>query len=110
MIQQQGYNINDILEKGKKIEVTNIISISNGGKQKYIDENKIHPLNIDLFKKINNIMGLNFSGIDYISKSLSIPYTVEGKIIAVNPYPGFSVTEQKNPGVVKNWINAIFGI
>ena len=110
LIEQQGYKINDILEKGKKIEVTNIISISNGGKQKYIDENKIHPLNIDLFKKINNIMGLNFSGIDYISKSLSIPYTVEGKIIEVNPYPGFSVTEQKNTGVVKNWINAIFGI
>jgi hypothetical protein len=39
LIEQQGYNINDILEKGKKIEVTNIISISNGGKQKYIDEN-----------------------------------------------------------------------
>ena len=55
-------------------------------------------------------MGLNFSGIDYISKSLSIPYTVEGKIIEVNPYPGFSAPSQKNPGVVKNWINAIFGI
>ena len=108
LVQQQGYKLNNVLENNKPLNVTNIISVSNGGKQKYIDETKIHPMNLNLFKNINNILGLNFSGIDYISDDLSIPYSIKGKIIEVNPFPGFSVTEQKNDGIIDRWVNALF--
>lgn len=108
LIKQQGYELNDVLEKSKVISVTNIISIINGGKEKYIEENEIHPSNIDMFKKVNKVIGLKFSGIDYISNSLKEPYYVNGKILEVNPGPGFSITHQNNKSIIGKWISAVF--
>jgi cyanophycin synthetase len=108
LIKQQGYKLNDVLEKNKVISVTNIISIINGGKEKYIEDSEIHPSNIAMFQKVNNVIGLNFSGIDYISNSLKEPYFVNGKILEVNPGPGFSITQQNNKSIIEKWINAAF--
>ena len=108
LIRQQGYKLNSVLENNKSLNVTNVVSISNGGKHKYIDESDIHPVNLDLFKQINNILGLNFSGIDYISDDLGIPYFFGGKIIEVNPFPIFTKSSQKNHGIADRWVNALF--
>lgn len=109
LLSQQGYKLNDVLENNKEVTVSNVVSVANGGKQKYIEEYDIHPFNVNMFLQINKILGLNFSGIDYMCDDLSIPYLEQGKIIEVNPYPGFSTREQKNQGIVSNWVNAVFG-
>ena len=108
LIQQQGYKLNSVLENNKSLNVTNVVNISNGGKNKYIDEDEIHPTNSNLFRQINNILGLNFSGIDYMSDDLSIPYFFGGKIIEVNGGPGLKHTLKKKPGTIDRWVNALF--
>lgn len=108
LIRQQGYELNSILEKNNSIKVTNIISIVNGGKEKYIDENDIHPSNVAMFKKVNNVINLKFSGIDYISTDLKKPYFIDGKVIEVNPGPGFSIKQQNDKNIIEKWIDAAF--
>ena len=110
LIRQQGYNIDSVLELDKEIKVSNVISIANGGKQEYIEIYEIHPFNVNMFIQINKILGLNFSGIDYMTHDLMTPYFEDGKIIEVNPYPGFSTTEQKNPDIADRWVSSVFGL
>ena len=109
LINQQGYELTDILEKGKKLEITNVVSVSNGGKQVYIEGYDIHPINMNMFYQLNKILGLNFSGIDYMGPDLSIPYHDGGKVIEVNPFPGFSKKEQEQESISKRLIDALFG-
>jgi len=108
LIKQQGYTITDILEKNKELTVTNVVNISNGAKNKYIHDYEIHPINMNLFYQINKVLGLNFSGIDYMTSDLSVPYFQEGKIIEVNAAPGFSTTTQTNEEATTNFVNALF--
>ena len=108
LIYQQGYDMNDILEKNKEIIVTNVLSGMNGVGEIPTLEKDIHPVNLNMFVKINELLGLNFSGIDYIGPDLSIPYFERGNVIEVNADPTFNVREQKKKGVVERFINAIF--
>ena len=108
LIKQQGYTLTDILEKNKELTVTNVVNISNGAKNKYIHDYEIHPINMNLFYQINKVLGLNFSGIDYMTSDLSVPYFQEGKIIEVNAAPGFSTTTQTNEEATTNFVNALF--
>tara|TARA_Y100000389_G_scaffold187806_1_gene209642 strand:- start:1767 stop:2729 length:963 start_codon:yes stop_codon:yes gene_type:complete len=104
LIRQQGYALDDVLEKNKEIFVTKVISTINGSKETFIKERDVHPENMMLFKKINKLFGINFSGIDYVTPDISRPYI--GKVIEVNDGPGFSLNQQKH--YIKKWIAAIF--
>ena len=106
LIKTQGYTLNSVPSVGKTIKVTNVINVSNGADQDYISIDSVHPINIELFKKINKIMSLNMSGIDFISPSLSIPYV--GKMIEVNSFPGFNTNAQKNESIVDRFVKALF--
>jgi cyanophycin synthetase len=108
LIAQQGYNMTDILEKNKEIIVTNVLSGMNGVGEIQTFERDIHPVNLNMFIKITELLGLNFSGIDYIGPDLSIPYFDGGNVIEINADPTFNIREQKKKGVVKRFINAIF--
>tara|TARA_B100000902_G_C27265983_1_gene893535 strand:+ start:597 stop:1559 length:963 start_codon:yes stop_codon:yes gene_type:complete len=104
LIRQQGYSLDDVLENNKKIFVTKVVSPLNGSKEIFINEGDIHPENMLLFKKINRLFGINFSGIDFITPDISRPDG--GKVIEVNSGPGFSLNQQKH--YIKKWIKAIF--
>jgi cyanophycin synthetase len=101
-IQQQGYTSSDIIPLGEKIIVTNVKNMSNGSTITYVDINTVHPINISLFKKINHILDLKLSGIDYICEDLSIPYYVNGCVIEVNPKPGLEIHYDVYPENEKN--------
>ena len=96
-IKFQGYNTNTILPLDKKVIITNVANMSNGSLVEYVDINNVHPDNITLFKKINNILGLNLSGIDYICEDLSIPYYLDGYVIEVNNAPGIDIHYDVTP-------------
>ena len=56
----------------------------------YISINNVHPVNVALFLKAHNAFGLNFSGIDFISNSLEVPYNVNNSaFLEINWKPGF---------------------
>jgi cyanophycin synthetase len=112
-IKKQGYDINDILSQGEKIIITNVANMSNGSVVEYVDINNVNPVNISLFKKINNILGLKLSGIDYICEDLTIPYYLDGCVIEVNPAPGLDIhysvyPENKREELLDNVIHNVF--
>lgn len=109
LINQQGYKLTDVLKKDKHIHVTNVVSVLNGCTHKYIGEQDIHPTNLNLFYRLNKVIGLNLSGIDYIGPDLDIPYYLgDGKIIEVNSFPGFSIKEQQDSNISGRLIRALF--
>jgi glutathione synthase/RimK-type ligase-like ATP-grasp enzyme len=84
-----------------------VLNANNGIQEVPAKECDVHPINLDMFSRLNKEIGLNLTGIDYIGPDLSIPYLDGGKIIEVNPYPAFHITEQKKPHVAKNWVDAL---
>ena len=95
------------------LKLTNVANYSNGGGIEYVDIKTVNPENIYLFKKINNILSLNLSGIDFITDSLAVPYNYNSSVIEVNSAPGFDVHYDSEPDNTKEnlldrLINAMF--
>ena len=112
-IKKQGFNMSSILPIGKKIVITNVANMSNGSSLVYIDINKVHTDNINLFKRINNILGLKLSGIDYICDNLQTPYYINGYVIEVNSGPGFGIhynitPDSKKEKLLDSLLNNLF--
>lgn len=112
-IKKQGFNMSSILPIGKKIVITNVANMSNGSSLEYIDINKVHIDNISLFKKINNVLGLKLSGIDYICDNLQTPYYMNGYVIEVNSRPGFGIhynitPDSKKEKLLDSLLNILF--
>ena len=84
-IKEQGYLEDMIIDKNKKIFITNTINFHNGANPVRINLNKIPQINKDMFIKAHKIIGLECSGIDYMSNDISIPYIKNnGHIIEIN--------------------------
>jgi cyanophycin synthetase len=112
-IKKQGYDSNDILSQGEKIIITNVANMHNGSVVEYVDINNVNPVNISLFKKINNVLGLKLSGIDYICEDLTIPYYLNGCVIEVNSNPGLDIhyavyPNNKREELLDNVIHNVF--
>lgn len=73
-INKQGYNINNILEKDKKIYISNVINLHNGAIPSKIDINTIPKENIDMFIKVAKLLNLRSAGIDYLSNDIKENY------------------------------------
>lgn len=106
-ILRQGYNSNDIIQKGQKVYLTQVINLHNGAGVEIIDINNVHPDNIELFKKINKITKLNLNGIDFISKDLRIPYYKNGSVIEINSSPGVEAHAKYNPDSINKFLNLL---
>ena len=61
-----------------------------------------------MFLKINKILNLNLSGIDYMSSSLNIPYTMEGHVIEVNENPDMNMHNLIDNSVADNFMKNLF--
>ena len=98
-IQQQGYIKKDILPNGVKLKLTNVANMSNGSQIQNVDLGSIHPINVMMFKNINQLLNYKISGIDYLG-DLTVPYMLMGSVIEVNPAPGinihYTVVKNKN--------------
>jgi cyanophycin synthetase len=112
-IQKQGYTTSDVVPLDKKVIITNVKNMSNGSIVTYVDIGTVHPLNISLFQKINRVLDLKLSGIDYICEDLSIPYYLSGVVIEVNPHPGLDIhydvyPDDKKDDFVSNIVDNVF--
>ena len=107
LILEQGYKLNDILEKNKKIKITNVATGNASINNDETNLSEIHPDNIRMFLKVNNVLKYNITGIDYVTKDLNIPYYNSGKIIEVNSDPCVKFVKKKQ-SLTNRFIDALF--
>ena len=94
LIKSQKYCLDSIIPINKKVYVSNVNNYHNGASIQEISFDDIHPANIALFTRINNILDMNINGIDFISNDLSIPYYRNGVIIECNAGADFDIHYQ----------------
>ena len=111
-IKKQGFALDSIIPTKKKVIVSNTVNYHNGSPIVRIPINKMNPENIVMFKKVNKKLGLNLSGIDYMSSSLEKSYLIDGHIIEVNHLPDMKIHRKAqsidtyNP--IKKFVSLIF--
>ena len=99
-IKSQNININQPIPKNKKVYITRTPTIHNGCNPFRVDLNKIHNDNLNLFLKINKVLGSNISGIDYITKDIIKSYKDHnnyGFVIEVNSGPSYEIHKKTSP-------------
>jgi len=84
-ILEEGYKKDSILENGTKLFITNTINFHNGANPVRIKLENIPQMNINMFIKAHKLIGLECSGIDYMSNDITVPYNQnDGHIIEIN--------------------------
>ena len=87
-IKKQGYQMDSIPPKNKKIFISNVINMHNGARIARIPINTVPQKNIDLFLKVNKAMNINCSGLDYLSDDITVEYDKNNShILEVNGTP-----------------------
>ncbi len=87
-IKEKGYKMNSILPKGTNLIISTVINMHNGANIIRIPIKKIPKENINIFLKTNKVLGITTSGIDFLSKDITVPYNKNnGRILEVNGTP-----------------------
>jgi glutathione synthase/RimK-type ligase-like ATP-grasp enzyme len=114
-LKTQNYRPTDIPKLGEKVYVSNVINLHNGAIPSKIDINKVPIENIKLFQKVTNVLGLNCSGIDYLSNNIYEKYSSDRTnktniILEVNGTPdvGIHLIFDKDDKFYHNIKNRIF--
>lgn len=114
LLDKQGLTLDSIPKKGQKVIISNVCNYHNGSRLERIPIKNIHPDNLKLFKKINRVMDLNLSGIDYISPDITKSYKKNyGFINEVNGGPGLDIhkkcdTKDNNSFAIKRFVSNLF--
>lgn len=102
ILEAEGYSLDSIPEKGKKIILKDTANLSTGGTAEDVTD-KVHPANVFMAERISRIIGLDICGIDLmttdISKSLS---ETQGAVLEVNAGPGFRMHLSPTAGLPRN--------
>ena len=105
-LKRKGYDMDMIVENGKKVTLSNTGNFHSGFKPIEIDIKDIHKDNQELFIKTNKIIGTVWNGLDYLGEDLSIPYyKCNGKIIESNSSPGLGISIEKKSKIVDRLID-----
>lgn len=91
LIESQKYSLDSIIPENEIVYVSSVNNYHNGASIKQISLDNIHPINMVLFSRINNMMEMNINGIDFISSDLSKPYYQDGVIIECNGGPDLEI-------------------
>ena len=91
-INNQGYNLDNVIPKNKKLFVSNIINLHNGANLNKVDLKKVPEINKKLFIDTAKILNVNMTGLDFMSDNIYVPYTKNnGKILESNPTPDIGI-------------------
>lgn len=92
LLNSQGLKLESVPTKGRKIIISNVCNYHNGSKLTRIPIQYVHPDNLEMFKKINKVIDLNLSGIDYMSTDITKSYKQgNGYINEVNGGPSMNI-------------------
>lgn len=81
ILSESGLTKDSIPKKDAYIQLKKSCNYSTGGETKKVSLSEIHPDNIELFIKIQNISFLEYTGIDYISSDLSKSWKETNSVI-----------------------------
>jgi len=111
MLREQNVTFETIISSNKKIYLSKVSNYHNGASIDNIPLVNVHPENIEMFKKVNQVLDVKLSGIDFITTNISVPYYLEGVIIEVNERPDlqihYDITENKKD-FIKKYVDKIF--
>jgi len=110
VIKKQGYDLDSIPSINEKIYISNVINMHNGARISRIPVESIPQKNIDLFLKVNKIMKIKCSGLDFLSNDITIEYDQNnGRILEVNGTPDTEIHQKiKNYNFFEKIVNSIF--
>ena len=116
LLSKQGYSLDSIPKKNEEITISSVPLLTNGGSMKNININSVHPDNIEMFKKINKVLGVNLTGIDYISPTIYNSYNSfpeNTAVIDVNSKPAFTgilegQTQNNKSNIINRFVSSIF--
>lgn len=102
VLSKQGYSMDDIPPKGKKIFLKDNGNISTGGEA--IDcTDRIHPENCNMAIRAAGIIGLDIAGVDITCQDIAKPISYnDGAIIEVNAAPGIRMHLFPSKGKPRN--------
>ena len=86
-----------IVPEGAVIGVTNVANGHNGCRVRRVPLSTVHPDNLELFERISRLLGLEITGIDFLSSDLGTSYREIGHVIEVNFNPAPSVHVEAAP-------------
>lgn len=112
-LKKQGYKLYDTPKKGLKIFITDIINMHNGAIISKVNLNQVPVENIEMFIKVNKALGITCSGIDYLSKDVTVHYNKNySKVLEVNGRPDTEIhtklEDSSNPSFFKKIVGSIF--
>ena len=108
VIKKQGYKMDGVVENKKKITVSHVASAANGSDEIVMDISKLNMSTHKMLIDVSKLLKFNICGIDYITKDLSLPYDVDGKVIEVNSSPGITENMLSKKNVATRLIDALF--
>jgi len=83
-------NLDSIPDKGEQIYLRSISNYSTGGILTFIDEEDVHPENLEMAIEITRGLRLDSVGIDFITPDISLSWREVGVIIEINAFPMIS--------------------
>jgi len=102
LLKEEGWNLNDILPKGKVLLLKRTANLSTGGTSTDVTDS-VHPHNIFMAERIARLFQLDVCGIDIMAKNVSMPIeTGNGAVIEVNAGPGFRMHTHPSKGISRN--------
>ncbi len=102
MLDDKGYTLDTVPEKGELVLLKPTANLSTGGTSTDVTD-EVHPANIFMFERIARIIGLDICGIDIMVKDLRSPINeIGGAILEVNAAPGFRMHIDPSEGLPRN--------
>jgi len=112
ILKKYGLNHDSILPKQSHLMVSNTCNFQNGGVPIKIKKSRVHRDNLNIFRKINGILGTTIIGIDFKIDDISNSYRESGgTIIEINSSPSlrvhFHANGKKNYRLVERIVREI---
>ncbi|MEO6948731.1 MAG: cyanophycin synthetase [Ginsengibacter sp.] len=102
ILDEKGYTLDTIPEKGEVVMVKPTANLSTGGTSTDVTD-EIHPVNIFMAERIAQIIGLDICGIDVMACDLKTPlFENGGAVLEVNAAPGFRMHIEPSEGLPRN--------
>jgi D-alanine-D-alanine ligase-like ATP-grasp enzyme len=107
LLKYQNVNLDTIIPKNHKIDISNIINMQNGAECERININKVPKINKDFFLDVTKKIDIFCTGIDFISNDIYVPYTTNnGKILELNYKPDINIHLNNEP-IKNNFYNTV---
>ena len=102
IIKANGYTLDSVLEKDKRLLLKDTANLSTGGTAEDVTD-IVHPANIFMAERISKIIDLDICGIDVMTTDISKPLEeTGGAVLEVNAGPGFRMHLAPTSGLPRN--------